>query len=94
MISNYEEVFGFLLEKKSISEISEFLNEFRFILPTFQEPSQVFIRQKDYSIFDKKKPNMLEPQSNNKRTRTLSFAAGANDDQFLQIAEKALMKDK
>jgi hypothetical protein len=35
VISNYEEVFGFLLEKKSIPEIFGFLKEFRFILPNF-----------------------------------------------------------
>jgi hypothetical protein len=94
VISNYEEVFGFLMEKKSIEEIQEFIKEFRFILPTFEEPSSVFIRQRDYRIFANNKATMLEPAPTGKRERACSFAAGANDDMFRQVAERSKEKER
>ena len=84
VISNYEEVFQFLLDKKNLEEIEQFINEFRFILPHFEETSSVFIRQRDYNIYEKNKSALEAP--NSKRERTLSFAAGANDDLFRQIS--------
>lgn len=79
MISNYEEVFNFLLTNKTNSEIKEFIKQFQFIMPNFEEPSSVFIsRQRNYDIYKKNNAN-LEPETANKRERTLSFAAGSND---------------
>lgn len=88
VISNFEEVFGFLMDKKSISEIFTFINEFKFILPTFEEPSPVFIQQRDYNIFTAEKKPLLDNPTPTKRERALSFAAGANDDVFQKINER------
>lgn len=77
VISNYNEVFNFLLINKSCEEIQEFILEFRFILPQFEEPSSVFIGGKKFNIFDKNK--MKENTPKNKRGRLCSFNA-QNDD--------------
>ena len=80
------------MEKKSIAEIFEFINEFRFILPNFEEPSTVFIKQKDFNIFGDNKPHMLEAPPTIKRDRAPSFS-GDNDGMFGKIAERAKEKE-
>lgn len=35
---------------KSVFEIQEFIEAFKFILPNFTEPSEVFIMRKQYNI--------------------------------------------
>jgi hypothetical protein len=63
-------------------------------LPTFEEPSAVFIQQRDYKIFVAEKSPMLENPTPAKRERALSFAAGANDDIFQKINERSKERDK
>jgi hypothetical protein len=77
VIANYEEVFSFLLLDKNEQEIEDFIKEFRFILPHFEETSTVFIKQRDYGIFDKTKAikSDLSPSTNRQdRNRHMSFA--------------------
>ena len=55
---------------KSVTEIQEFIEAFRFILPNFTEPSEVFIMRKQYNIIEKKE---TANSAVKKRDRHMSF---------------------
>lgn len=52
-IANFEEVFEFLLLNKNEHEVEEFIKDFRFLLPSFAESSDVFISQPNLKVFEK-----------------------------------------
>ena len=63
------------------------MKEFKFIIPTFEEPSQVFIEQRKYNVYDQKKPGskLIAPLS--KKDRAMSFAIKDVDFEMMAVEQ-------